>query len=139
MQLSAEMFRRIVHSLRTDERTCSRHEKRREGRVGLRCTVDVSPKAFDDNGQRNLRVTVRDISPSGMGFLTHEQMPAGLELICKLPCDDNTGVEVAMTVRHCVRISKGLYGIGASFALSKVQTAAGSQDKHATPTAVAVG
>jgi hypothetical protein len=136
MQLSAEMFRRIVDNLRTDERTCTRHEKRKEGRVGMRCAVNVMPKIFDDKGQRTLQVKVRDISQSGMGFLTHEQMAVGLELICKLPCDDNTDVEVIMTVRHCVKISKGLYGIGTCFAHSKVETAAGSKVKNAKPAAV---
>jgi hypothetical protein len=63
MQLSAELFEQIVRCLCSDERDSTRHGKRKEGRVGVRCSIDVTPRIFDDNGQRTLTVKIRDISP----------------------------------------------------------------------------
>ena len=109
MQLSAELFRRIVDTLHSDERTCSRHEKRREGRAGLRCSVELIPRIFGDNGRKPIAATVRDISPSGMGFILHQRVAVGVELVCRLPVDDKTAIEVIMAICHCGRLSKDLF------------------------------
>jgi hypothetical protein len=70
---------------------------------------------YGDDGPSSVRVTVRDISASGLGFISHQAMEAGTELICKLLRFDQTKVELKMKIRHCVPVSKGLYKIGASF------------------------
>jgi c-di-GMP-binding flagellar brake protein YcgR len=143
MQLSAELFKRIVSTLSSDEKSCSRHEKRKEGRVGLRCSVDITPEIFSDSGMKTTRVVVRDISPSGMGFVAHEHIAVGTKLICPLPCENNTSVEVVMLVRHSGRISKGLYNVGVSFDVTsllnrKISKKPGAKLVLEAPTAVAV-
>jgi hypothetical protein len=129
MQLSADLFRRIVETLHSDEGICSRHEERSEGRVGVRCWVEVTPCILDDPGRKTVRVTVRDISSSGMGFIAHDQMAVGAELNCKLPFANNTSIEVVMTVRHCAKISKGLYIVGVSFDRAAVRSKLSSTGK----------
>jgi hypothetical protein len=131
MQLSAELFRSIVGSLSSDERSCARHEKRKEGRVGMRCTVELVPQVFDDSGQKTLRVCVRDISPSGMGFTEHNPMSVGTELVCLLPREDDTVAQICMIVRHCVRVARGLYNIGVSFDKKAMQAALKPTDDKA--------
>jgi hypothetical protein len=115
MQLSAELFSRVVQTMHSDERNSPRHEKRKEGRVGVRCSIEVIPQIICDIGERKIRVKVRDISPSGMGFIAYEKMGIGEKLLCRLPCEDMTNVEVLMTVRHCIKLSTSLFGVGVSF------------------------
>jgi c-di-GMP-binding flagellar brake protein YcgR len=80
MHLNAALFERVIQSLRSDERNSKRHENRREGRVGIRCQVELTPKLFDDSGQKTVRVTVRDLSASGIGFVSNVAMAVGTEL-----------------------------------------------------------
>jgi len=119
-QLSAELFSQIVMGLQSDERASARHGKRKEGRVGVSCSIQVTPPLCDDNGPKTTRVKVRDISQSGIGFIAHMRMDVGLELECTLPRSDGTTVEIKLVVRHCVQVSKGLFGIGASFDRTKI-------------------
>jgi hypothetical protein len=137
MQLSAELFEEIVRTLHSDEKHSLRHEKRKEGRVGVRCSIEITPRIFDDSGQTTLRVKVRDISPSGMGFTNHDRMAIGLELICKLPCEHGHKLEVVMIVRHCVKISQGLYNVGASFDSSTWGAGAAKAIKNGQKAAIA--
>jgi hypothetical protein len=115
MQLSAELFSNIVSTMQSDERHSVRHEKRKEGRVGVRCSIEIIPQILSDAGERKVAVTVRDISPSGMGFIAHEKMPVGQKLLCRLPCENLTTIDVMMTVRHCLKLSSSLFGVGVSF------------------------
>jgi hypothetical protein len=129
MQLTAEWFDQIVKSLRSDERNSSRHGLRKEGRVGVRCSVDVIPRVFSDDGETVVRVKIRDISHSGIGFTSRVKMTLGHEMICRLPGDNNSTVEVPMTIRHCNRLAKGLFSIGAKF--NGPPLPAGAADKRA--------
>jgi hypothetical protein len=108
MQLTAEWFQAVVKGLRSDEKASRHHDKRKEGRVGVPCFVDLVPVVFHDRGLKVLRVKVRDISPSGMGFISHTKLEVGNELVCKLPCENRPLIQVVMTVRHCLKISEEL-------------------------------
>ncbi len=124
--------------LHSDEKMSPRHEKRKEGRVGVRCSVEIIPRLCNDDGDKPVRVKVRDISSSGIGLLTHLHIDVGVEMICPLPCEDGSRVQVVMTVRHCYQVSKGLYSIGASFDRSLVPTS-GKAAPVATNTATSAG
>ena len=119
-QLSAELFCQIIMGLQSDERMSARHEKRKEGRAGVRCSIDVVPRVCADGGNKSTHVKVRDISPSGIGFISHMRMEVGMALGSKLPRTDGQKVDLIMIVRHCTQVSKGLYHIGVSFDRSKV-------------------
>jgi hypothetical protein len=139
MKLSAELFRSIVDTLKSDDHGPTRHEKRKEGRVGVRYSVDVTAIATDNSGHKTATVWVRDISPSGMGFVTAQPMKVGVRLVCRLPREDGSPVGIVMTVRQCRQLSKELYSIGASFetpTANSPTTAAGNTSQGAVAKAV---
>ncbi len=139
MQLSAEMLQEIIKTLRSDERSSSRHGMRKEGRVGVRCAVDLVPHTFDDNGAKIIKVKVRDVAPSGIGFISRTSMTVGQELICRLPTEGGAITEVPMTVRHCHRISKDLFNVGAKFNGPLGQAGAAEAARRAEALAAAAG
>jgi hypothetical protein len=133
MQLSAEMFHQIILGLHSDEATSKRHEKRREGRVGVRCKVEVIPILFDDRGPAPIQVRVRDMSASGIGFLSDCPMEIGVDVICRMPRQDGTKTDLPMKVRHCLQVGRQLYSIGASFDPKPFLTAAAGGTEKKKP------
>ena len=108
VQLSAEIFERIVDALEVDlpERTTA--EKRQEPRTAVHGSVSVVPPG----GGPPLRVEVRDISRHGIGILSKRKMAAGEEFVL-LVAGDAGAVGVIFSVAHCRAVSPDQYAIGA--------------------------
>jgi hypothetical protein len=114
MKLSAEMFNQIVSSLRSDG-TCGRGtEKRTQARVGLRCTLEISPCTFLAKQSKPLSIHVHDISMGGIGLVSTTRLAEDSEFVAKLTRDDRSSVPVLYRVRYCRRISNELFAIGAT-------------------------
>jgi hypothetical protein len=116
MKLSAEMFDEIVSTLRSDGTRPKEKEKRSEGRVGLRCALDIvlyPSKAPGEN--KPLRVCVHDISVGGIGLVCSSRLAPGTEFIACFSRDDCSPVPVLYKVKHCRRMSSDLFTIGAMF------------------------
>jgi hypothetical protein len=115
MKLSAEMFKQIIASLKSDRSSSRGHEKRSEGRVGLRCSADVIPSLFGDKGARAITVWVRDISVNGIGLVASTLLERNAEFVLPFIHDGHNPLSVRYKVRYVKKISRDLYSIGASF------------------------
>jgi hypothetical protein len=117
MKLSAEMFDEIVSTLRSDGSRPKEKEKRSEGRVGMRCALDIVLYSSSTPGQKKtLNVCVHDISVGGIGLVCVHKLAPNTEFIACFSRDENSPVPVLYRVKHCRRISSDLYTIGAMFA-----------------------
>ena len=115
MKFSADMFKQIIATLRSDGSGARGHEKRVEGRVGLRCSVDIIPFQFGDKGSKGVTVWVRDLSVSGIGLVSARPFEANVEFVVGFVRDNRKPLSVRYKVRYCKRLARDLHSIGASF------------------------
>jgi len=115
MQLSADLYRQIVKSLRSDPRSSRNMEKRIAQRVGLRSKLTIARKVPGGAAPLQLAVWVRDLSTSGIGIVTAEPLPMKSEFVAMLPGALGEAMSIVYTVVHCKEQAKNLYAIGATF------------------------
>ncbi len=113
-KLTAEWFSQIVATLKSDTHQVKGHEKRTEGRVGLRCMLDFVPRVAADKGSKPITAWVRDISVNGIGLVSPKPIEAGLELIANFGRHGMPPLAVVYKVRYSRRLSSDLYSIGAN-------------------------
>ena len=106
MQLSAEIFERIVDALELDP-TPRAADKRREPRTAVHGFVSIIPPG----GGPPLRVEVRDLSRHGIGLLCEREMAAGEQFVL-LIAGDAGAVGVIFSVVHCRKLAPAQYAIG---------------------------
>jgi PilZ domain len=107
MQLSAEIFERIVDALEVDAPPPAPVEKRREPRTAVHGSVSIIPPG----GGPPVRVEARDLSRHGIGLLSKREMAAGEEFVL-LIAGDTGAVGVIFSVVHCRAVAPGQYAIG---------------------------
>jgi hypothetical protein len=107
MQLSAEVFERIVDALEVDPLPQVSTEKRQEPRTSVHGFVSIIPPG----GGPALRVEVRDLSRHGIGLLCPRPMKAGEQFVL-LIAGDAGAVGVIFSVVHCRAASPNQYAIG---------------------------
>ena len=83
--------------------------------MAIRCSIEIKSGTYDDKGQKTVRVKVRDISASGVGFISHEHFEVGMPMASRLPRQSGDWLHIKMTVRRCVKVASGLYIVGATF------------------------
>ena len=110
MALSADQFKQIVDSLRSDTSDRGASERRAAPRVGLRTKVTIF---MDGDESRPTGVWVRDLSANGIGFVHGRPIEQNRELLIKLPMRGNHWLSVIYRVMHCKDLSKNLYFVGA--------------------------
>jgi hypothetical protein len=116
MKLSAELFSEIVTSLRSDGGSKTRgHEKRTEGRVGLRCALEIAPCSFSAKGSKSVETCVHDISQKGLGLVSSTKLVENSEFVARFTRDGDSVVPVLYRVRYCRRLSTELFAVGAIF------------------------
>ena len=115
MQLSAELYRQIVKSLRSDPRSSRNLEKRIAPRVGLRSKLTIARKIPGSSAAPQLAVWVRDLSTSGIGIVSAEPLPMKSEFVALLPGALGESMSIVYTVVHCKEQAKNLFAIGATF------------------------
>jgi hypothetical protein len=112
MNLSPEQFASVINSLQ--EPLGGESEKRRARRVLHRARVPI----IVDGGtprERQAVVTVRDLSPRGVGLLHNERLPRGTSFVMRIERAGGPRVQVLCTVAHCRLQRGGVYIIGAEF------------------------
>lgn len=114
-KLTAEMLTDIVSNLKSDSAGSRGQEKRGQGRVGLRGTLDVIPRSFKNVGNKPLTVWVRDISVNGIGLMSSTVFDAGAEFIARFVREGRPPLCILYKVRYCRRVSSDLNSVGASF------------------------
>jgi hypothetical protein len=117
MKLSAELFNQIVSNLRSDHTSSRGHDKRAEGRVGLRCTIDIIariPYSFESAHTKTIGVSVNNISVSGIGLVTGMKMEDGSEFVARFARDGGPPVPILYKVRYSRRLATDVFSVGAT-------------------------
>jgi hypothetical protein len=137
MKLSADLFNQITSTLRSDVHKVKGSEKRAQGRVGLRCSMELTPCVFSDSGSPRLMVWVRDISATGIGFVSAKPVGSDVEFIAQFERQGEGPLAVLYKVRHVRKISTDLWSVGASFEriIPDMQSAIASAKSKARPAA----
>jgi hypothetical protein len=115
MKLSAEMFNEIISSLRSDTSADHGHEKRTQGRVGLRCALEIVQCALNAKGAKPMAVCVHDISLNGIGLVSPVKLDEDMEFVARLSRDAHSPVPLLYKVRYCRKLANDLYNVGAMF------------------------
>lgn len=124
MQLTADLYREILRSLRSDTRSNRNLEKRSAPRVGLRSKLTI----VSGTGGGPVVACVRDLSANGIGLIHNEALPVGSQFTAMFAGRANDTLTVVYTVANCKEISKSLYSIGAS--VSRIDRATSSTRRH---------
>jgi hypothetical protein len=114
-KLTANMLNDIVSNLKSDAGGARGQEKRTQGRVGLRGTLEIVPCTFNKEANTARTVCVRDISVCGIGLLVSSALEEGVEFIARFVREGKPPLCILYKVRYCRRISNDLLTIGASF------------------------
>lgn len=112
MQISSEMFRSIVRSVRADP---DDRGLRKAGRVGVSGRAVIVP--MDRPETVPVIVKVRDVSPKGIGILFDRPMNVGARFLLRLTRDSGGADETILC--HVMRwspVAADLFNIGATFA-----------------------
>jgi hypothetical protein len=112
-QLTAQLYKQILASLKSDPPNRSTN-KRAQGRVGLRCSVQITPVSFGDTGANPFVVWVRDISMKGIGIVTSMPMSENSTFVAHFSRDPEPPLAVNYKVIYCRRLSSDLYSVGAA-------------------------
>jgi hypothetical protein len=109
MELDGTMLSELIKALRSSSSSVG--EKRKNPRVGLRARaiVTVPPR-----GDQLKHVWVRDVSAGGLNMVAEFEVKAGINIDLILGEGQNRTV-VPCTVRHCRRLTSGIYSLGARF------------------------
>lgn len=110
MALSAEQFKEIIESLRSDSPANGSFEKRASPRVGLRTKLTIYPSG---DTQKGFAVWVRDLSATGIGIVHSEPLQSGMEFLVRFPLRATEHLSAYYTVMHCRMISRNLWFTGA--------------------------
>lgn len=114
MDLSAEQFAQIVMSLGIEPQEGAESDERRRPRAELDSQASLIPLS-DNTNPGAVSVTVRDLSPSGIGFLHDRQMVLDEQFALLLPRDGDTPAVVLCTVAFWQPLARDLFAIGARF------------------------
>jgi hypothetical protein len=117
MKLSAEVFAHITGSLRSDELALVTGEKRKSPRVGFRGQLIIRVISAAGPGAP-VRVRLRDLSRTSIGFLHRQNLPVGRKFVICLSNDSTEpgGVtQLLYQVVRCDALDDGLFAIGATF------------------------
>ena len=110
--LSAELFKSIVNSLKSDK-AGRIHELRSGPRVGVRGKLEVVLLAPDGRPVGAAVVWVRDVSVDGIGILHTKALKVGSRFVARFPRHDEGSLTLVYAVTHAKDVTKGLYTIGA--------------------------
>ena len=122
MTLSADMFKQIVKSLKSDGPVEHSHEKREQGRVGLRSQLSIIP-CEAGIAMKSHMVWVRDISANGMGLLSETEVKSGVLFAARFPRDGETPLTILYKVMYCRKMPGNIHSIGAKLDRIVAETA----------------
>ena len=111
--LTAEVFKDVIGTLRSDETSARLLDKRSSPRVGLRTKLAIVTGAGGPFEPPPVEVWLRDLSAGGMGIVHCREMEPGTPFVAHLPRRQGPPLRVLYEVAHCKRLSKDLFSIGA--------------------------
>jgi hypothetical protein len=110
MALSADQFKQILASLKSDAPDKGSFEKRSAPRVGLRTKIRIY---LDRDESRGFDIWIRDLSANGIGFVNGAPLESGREFLIRFPIRGKHSLSVVYSVMHCKDLSKSQFFIGA--------------------------
>ena len=113
VQLTAQLYKEILASLRSDSPS-RMTDKRSQGRVGLRCSLEIIPDHSSHLPAKPFVVWVRDISTKGIGLVTSTPMPENSLFVAHFARNPQEPLSVTYKVVYCRRLSSDLYSVGAT-------------------------
>ena len=116
MELTAELFREIVETPKTESETGQRVGREHRKTPRTRTTRQAALMPFSDRfALETIVAPVRDISRGGFGFLHDHQLPLGEQFALVLPETSGRPIVILCTVAHYQPLAEDLYAIGARF------------------------
>src|SRR2546423_7289004 len=114
MNLTADQFAEVLHTLKAPVENATTDEKRRAARV-LHCARVPITEGADARHGPTTTVMVKDLSPRGICIGHDAQMEIGANFILRLSREDSTEIHLLCTVAWCREESMSMYMIGAEF------------------------
>src|SRR3954463_1717290 len=96
MILTADMFKQIAGTMRTDQRAQS--DRRRYPRVGVRARLTIIPLNDQRQPSAPCNVGIRDVSAGGFGLLVTTQLQQGQLFIARLDRRDQAPLSILCEV-----------------------------------------
>jgi hypothetical protein len=114
MELSAEEFSRIVHSLGMATSADGPEGQRRAARVSRQAQLSI---ATIKNGRPETATTVRvkDLSSRGIGFIHDRRLKESSQFVMRMTREELPPIEILCTVVHCAQVSNEIWSVGAEF------------------------
>ncbi len=111
MQLSAELWKSLVSSIRCEHRKGS-PEKRKNQRVQIRARITLTPLQDGRPVAGNVDVWTRDISGQGMSFTSNQRFSPQQQFLIELPWPRKVPLRLLATTRQCRKLADNVYCIG---------------------------
>jgi hypothetical protein len=111
MDLTADQFATVIASF---SEPSDQQDKRRAERVVHQCVVPIV-LGYNTPEERQAMVTVRDLSPRGVGLISSKPLPRGEQFVLQLNGPGSAPSVLLCTVAHCSKQGKKAYAIGAEF------------------------
>ncbi len=112
MQLTGELYRQVLEAIRPARRRTN--DARRLARVGVALRVELH--CCGATGSRTtLAVRLRDVSPTGIGFICEEPLRVGERIIAHLPRESLKPLLIFAVVKFCKRVDHRIHHVGAHF------------------------
>ena len=111
--------RSVLRSIERIEAVQRRREQdqRRAVRRSVRIDAAITPLLDSAHSLDPIRISIRDVSMTGMGFITSVPIPPGTLWRMSLLVEHYTLGQQALTVRHCRQVAPGVCVVGAQFCI----------------------
>ena len=110
-QYSGDWFESLVNSVKS--MPVNGHDKRSSPRVGLSLTVDICD-LHDGQAIRVGTVRLRDVSRTGVGFVTSKRLKPGGQFCLSFPRVDAPPLLIGYQCIHCRSVSERIFSVGAA-------------------------
>jgi hypothetical protein len=133
MELSAELFRKTINSLRGDTKPGVAGQ-RQSPRVGIRCRLRIITIVGGKAGAA-MDVWARDISRGGIGIVSSRRFAVGDRFVARFPRLDrgDEKISILCTVCNCTEIPQDAYLVGAKFEGRAIEELIGPAPAVAAP------
>jgi hypothetical protein len=110
MQLTSELYEQVLRAIHAGPRRASDGRRLARAGVGLAVIVLRGRKR-----ERRLSVRVRDVSPTGLGFISGEALATGEEVVVELERRGAPPLHIVGRVQHCEQVAHRVHRVGVLF------------------------
>jgi hypothetical protein len=111
MQLTGELYEQVVRAIRSGPRRSN--DGRRLARAGVVLAVII---LRGRKRERRVGVRVRDVSPTGLGFISTEPLTTGEEVVIELERRGGAPpLHIVGRVQHCEQVAHRVHRVGVLF------------------------